>query len=96
MGGDLVVGGLSIGADASLVGTGSGATSNSKGVEQFDIIVERNSELQEIQSTNNTLEVVNIVNGDNKGNLVVAGDTNVDNDLPGADADARGLTDVRV
>ncbi len=85
MGGDLVVGGLS-----------TGATSDSKGVEQFDIIVERNSELQEIQSTNNTLEVVNIVNGDNKGNLVVAGDTNADNDLPGADADARGFTDVRV
>jgi hypothetical protein len=85
MGGDLIVGGLS-----------TGITSDSKGVEQFDIIVERNSELQEIQSTNNTLEVVNIVNGTNKGNLVVAGDTNADGDLPGSDANTSGFLDVRV
>lgn len=84
MGGDLVVGGLS-----------TGDTSDSLGVEQFDITVERSSELQEIQSTNNTLREVYIVNGDTNGNLVVAGDTNGDNDIPGVEGNA-GLTDVRV
>lgn len=53
MGGDLVIGGLSV-----------GDTSDSKGVEQFDITVEDDSELQTIQSTHNTLRVVNIVNGE--------------------------------
>ena len=84
MGGDLIVGGLS-----------TGITSDSKGVEQFDITVERSSELQEINSTNNTLEEVYIVNGATQGNLVVAGDTNGDNDIPGAQGSA-GFTDVRV
>ena len=95
MGGDLIVGGMSIGQEESL---GEG-TSNSKGVEQFDIVVERNSQLQEIQSTNNTLEVVNIVNGTNKGDLTVAGDTNLGfhaDDLPGTDSNTAGLLDVRV
>ena len=86
MGGDLVVGGLS-----------TGDTSDSKGVEQFDIIVERSSELQEIQSTNNTLEEVYIVNGETTGNFVVAGDTiGSSSDLPGSDGDDYGLTDVRI
>lgn len=51
-GGDLVIGGMS-----------TGETSESKGVEQFDITVERSSKLQSIASTNNTLEVVNIKSG---------------------------------
>jgi len=87
MGGDLVVGGLSI-----------GDTSSSKGVEQFDITVERSSQLQEIQSTNNTLEEVYLTNGAVKGDLVVAGSTNATNsaqDVPGVEGDA-GFTDVRV
>ena len=91
MGGDLIIGGLS-----------TGETSNSKGVERFDITVERSSQNQEISSTNNTLQEVYIVNGDTKGNLTVAGDTNVDNDIPGSgdgddpgNGDA-GFTDVRM
>lgn len=51
-GGDLVIGGLSV-----------GETSTSKGVEKFLITVEDNSKLQTIQSTNNTLREVVIVNG---------------------------------
>lgn len=87
MGGDLVVGGLSI-----------GTTSGSKGVEQFDITVERSSQLQEIQSTNNTLREVYIKNGAVKGSLVVAGNTNATastDDVPGVEGNA-GFTDVRV
>ncbi|MES2262014.1 MAG: DUF4214 domain-containing protein [Pseudomonadota bacterium] len=72
MGGDLVVGGLSI-----------GDTSLSRGVERFEITVDRNSKLQTINSTNNTLEEVTIVNGvnsnanagaSNNGNLTVTGE----------------------
>lgn len=87
MGGDLVVGGMSI-----------GTTSGSKGVEQFDITVERSSQLQEIQSTNNTLREVYIKNGAQKGGLVVAGSTNTTasaDDVPGVEGNA-GFTDVRV
>ena len=87
-GGDLVVGGLS-----------TGDTSNSKGVEQFDIIVQRTSKLQTISSTNNTLQVVNIVNGQNgnsqpadgSGDLYILGNLDrwsgvVDNNtLPGSE-----------
>jgi len=51
-GGDLVVGGLSV-----------GDTSTSKGVERFEIEVRDNSKLQTINSTNNTLQEVSIVNG---------------------------------
>lgn len=53
-GGDLVIGGLSV-----------GDTSASKGVEQFDITVYQSSKLQTIASTNNTLEVVNLMNDGN-------------------------------
>jgi len=85
MGGDLIIGGLS-----------TGATSDSKGVERFDITVERTSELQEINSTNNTLEEMYIVNGVTRsGSLVIAGDTNTDNDLPGSQGD-EGINDVRI
>lgn len=51
-GGDLVVGGLSV-----------GDTSTSKGVQRFEIEVQDNSKLQTINSTNNTLQEVKIVNG---------------------------------
>lgn len=50
-GGDLVIGGLS-----------AGNTSTSRGVEQFDIVVQQSSKLQTISSTANTLEVINLVN----------------------------------
>jgi len=63
MGGDLVIGGMSV-----------GTTSDSKGVEQFDITVEESSQLQKIASTNDTLEVVNIVNGSVNGDLTVTGE----------------------
>ena len=77
MGGDLVVGGLSV-----------GDTSLSKGVQRFEIEVQDNSKLQTINSTNNTLREVTIKNGstnhDNvtpyvpttkdKGNLTVTGE----------------------
>lgn len=53
MGGDLVIGGLS-----------TGETSDSQGVEQFDIFVDRNSELQNITSTDNTLQEVYVTNRD--------------------------------
>ena len=82
MGGDLMIGGMSV-----------GYTSESKGVQQFDITVERDSKLEVIQSTNNTLQVVNLVNsgsynylgayergsnqGARSGDLTVTGDTNV-------------------
>lgn len=65
-GGDLVIGGLSI-----------GDTSTSTGVERFEITVERNSKLQTINSTNNDLEEVTIVNGAVKGNLSVLGNANL-------------------
>lgn len=51
-GGDLVVGGLS-----------TGATSSSLGVQRFEIEVRDNSKLESINSTNNTLREVTIVNG---------------------------------
>lgn len=100
MGGDLVIGGLSV-----------GDTSDSKGVQQFNITVEDDSELQTIQSTDNTLQVVNIVNGTQTrvkdayneydelgGKLVVTGTVaGGDVALPGTAAthEAYGFTDVR-
>lgn len=53
-GGDLVVGGLSV-----------GDTSTSMGVDQFDIFVDRDSRLQNIASTDNWLKVVTIRSDDN-------------------------------
>jgi len=94
-GGDLVVGGLS-----------TGDTSNSQGVEQFDIYVDRNSKLGTINSTNNTLREVYIVNEDNNadsdstatGNLTVDGNNAGGNELPGdtAQDNAFGFSDVQV
>ncbi len=73
--GDLVIGGLS-----------TGASSTSKGVERFEIRVDDNSKLESINSTNNTLQEVTVVNGltssnsfayqatvKDKGNLTVNG-----------------------
>ncbi len=51
-GGDLVVGGMSV-----------GETSDSRGVERFEIEVRDNSKLQTINGTNNALREVTIVNG---------------------------------
>lgn len=95
-GGDLVVGGLSV-----------GETSTSKGVQKFLIEVQDNSKLQTINSTNNTLREVVLVNGTttrvdnaynenqlNAGSLTVRGyelpnnaapGTGNNNTLPGAD-----------
>lgn len=93
-GGDLVIGGLSV-----------GDTSTSLGVERFEIEVRDNSKLQTINSTNNTLQEVVIKNGvtssssfayvgteKDKGNLTVngnvaasLGNSNVDNNVaPGS------------
>jgi hypothetical protein len=101
-GGDLVIGGLSV-----------GTTSNSKGVERFEIEVRDNSKLASISSTNNTLREVKIVNGltsshnitnaysnvvtvENKGNLTVGTQVTGDGtNLPGGN-DENGFTDVRL
>lgn len=104
-GGDLVVGGLSV-----------GETSDSNGVGRFEITVEDNSKLRSIESTNNFLQEVTIKNGtttrvDNaynenakdSGNLTVNGDVDPQNDvgntaLPGAENHGNdfGFTDVRL
>jgi hypothetical protein len=51
-GGDLVIGGLSV-----------GSTSSSLGVQRFEIEVQDNSKLESMNSTNNTLREVTIKNG---------------------------------
>ena len=109
-GGDLVVGGLSV-----------GTTSSSLGVQRFEIEVRDNSKLQVIQSTNNTLREVTVVNGvttsssfayvntaANMGDLSVLGNDGsigavapvfgADAGLPGTGAtnNAFGFTDVRL
>jgi len=61
-GGDLVIGGLSV-----------GETSTSRGVDRFEITVERDSRLQTVNSTNNWLKEVVIKNGATKGTLSVLG-----------------------
>jgi len=77
-GGDLVIGGLS-----------AGQTSTSIGVERFDITVEDNSALQQVESTNDALREVYIVNaansaGNSNGNLTVRGNaTNSGNNVAG-------------
>lgn len=80
-GGDLLVGGLSV-----------GETSTSRGVERFEITVKENSKLQTINSTNNALREVSIINDSTsgttaahayvtatagKGNLTVNGNANL-------------------
>ncbi|MBX9935611.1 MAG: hypothetical protein K2Y10_03345, partial [Burkholderiaceae bacterium] len=98
-GGDLVIGGLSV-----------GDTSHSMGVERFEIEVRDNSKLQTINSTNNTLREVSIKNGvtssnsfayvsteQNKGDLTVngnvaftLGNSNVDNNVAPTAVSATG------
>lgn len=94
-GGDLVVGGLSV-----------GATSTSRGVERFEIEVRDNSKLQTINSTNDALREVVIKNGVtsntdanqgvydktavNAGNLVVKGNANPVATVAGATAPGNG------
>ena len=106
-GGDLVVGGLSV-----------GDTSESKGVQRFEIEVRDNSKLQHISSTNNTLREVTVVNGvtsnnsfayvttsKDKGDLTVLGNalgttvnTGINTPLPGSAAQHGqfGFEDVRL
>jgi len=104
-GGDLVIGGMSV-----------GSTSTSRGVERFEISVEDSSKLQTINGTNNALREVTIVNGTtsnsssayntvvpNAGNLTVNGKVaNSDVTLVGVDKsgqavhDNAGFTDVRL
>jgi hypothetical protein len=109
-GGDLLVGGLSV-----------GETSRSRGVERFEIEVRDSSKLQTINSTNNALKEVTIVNGKTSNstsayNTVVTdeGDLTVNGDwgniggnqtMDGANqnatvahqgAGAAGFTDVRL
>ncbi|MBM1707782.1 DUF4214 domain-containing protein, partial [Sulfitobacter geojensis] len=62
MGGDALFGAMSTGRQG-----GDDGTSDSIGIQQFDIEVDRSSQLQTINSTNNALEVVNITNGENDG-----------------------------
>lgn len=55
-----------------LAGSDSTGNSGSKGIEQFNVSVERSSHLTSIASTNNTLEVLNIKNAAGyNGNLKV-------------------------
>ncbi|MEP5729338.1 MAG: DUF4214 domain-containing protein [Sulfitobacter sp.] len=61
-GGDALFGAMSTGRQ-----TGDDGTSDSIGIQQFDIEVDRSSQLQTINSTNNALEVVNIAHGENDG-----------------------------
>lgn len=87
-GGDLVIGGLSV-----------GETSSSAGVDRFEITVERTSRLQNIDSTNNWLKEVTVKNGTSTGNLTVLGNSNAHAEmLPGAVAqhDTYGFNDVRL
>jgi hypothetical protein len=68
-GGDLVIGGLS-----------TGDTSTSRGVERFEIEVRDNSKLQTINSTNNALREVVIVNGATSNAVANAYTTTVANE----------------
>jgi hypothetical protein len=88
-GGDLVIGGMSV-----------GETSTSRGVERFEITVLDNSKLQTINSTNNALREVTIINGatssavadaytttvTNAGNLTVNGNVNGTNTVTARNA----------
>ncbi len=105
VGGDLVIGGLSV-----------GDTSTSKGVQRFEITVEDDSRLQTITSTNNTLREVTIKNGtqsrvnvayypvDSKGGMLQVLGASIgggDVALPGTETSgdqhgAYGFSDVRL
>lgn len=85
MGGDLVVGAMS-----------TGETSDSTGVEQFDLYVDRNSELQNITSTANTLEEVYVINRDHfaDSNDTATGSLTVTGTVDGNDGGVAGASDV--
>ena len=94
-GGDLVIGGLSV-----------GETSASRGVDRFEITVDRTSRLQNVDSTNNWLKEVTFKNGTINGDVSVIGNqgtvssegTGQSAPLPGAVAqhDIFGFNDVRL
>ncbi|MFC6589775.1 DUF4214 domain-containing protein [Sulfitobacter pacificus] len=95
MGGDALFGAMSTGRQ-----DGDDGTSDSIGIQQFDIEVDRSSQLQTINSTNNALEVVNITNGENDGpnNTTTAADEMI-GDLtvrgvanPGLDSDGNNTS----
>jgi hypothetical protein len=87
--GDLMIGGLS-----------TGVSSTSRGVERFEITVERNSRLQNVDSTANSLKEVVIKNGATAGLLNVLGNSNTHTEfLPGYGTnphDTWGFNDVRL
>lgn len=97
-GGDLVIGGLS-----------TGVTSTSKGVDRFEITVERTSKLATINSTNNWLKEVTFRNGAVNGDVQVFGNSHAaggggslnpghTEQLPGAEGQHNqwGFSDVRL
>ncbi|MDD2893505.1 MAG: hypothetical protein PHF20_06205 [Halothiobacillaceae bacterium] len=91
-GGDLVIGGMSTGTDSA----GGTSTSSSKGVQRFEITVNDNSKLQSINSTNNTLQEVTIVNGaqDIATDAYVAAGGNLTVNGKVAVANEKGATDI--
>jgi hypothetical protein len=105
MGGDILIGAMSTGRQDGQ------RTSDSRGIERFDVEVDNSSQLQTMNSTNNTLEEVMIVSGDNdtargdaddtaNGDLTIRGvqfPSADDSFQPGAvpQQDAFGLNDVR-
>lgn len=103
-GGDLLMGAMSTGRQ-----DGDNGTSDSQGIQQFNIAVDRDSNVQTINSTNNALEVVRLTNEDNNrdsnstaiGDLTVRGrspnDGTSDDALPGAAPQHNdfGFDDVR-
>lgn len=82
-GGDLVIGGLSV-----------GETSDSRGVDRFEITVERTSRLQNIDSTNNWLKEVILKNGTVGGNVSVVGNVTTNGAPAGAIGGGTGQADA--
>ena len=82
-GGDLVIGGLSV-----------GETSASRGVDRFEITVERTSRLQNIDSTNNWLKEVTFKNGAVNGNVSVIGTVSTNGAPGGAPGGGTGQADA--
>ncbi|MDY0136439.1 MAG: hypothetical protein RBS36_04640, partial [Thiomicrospira sp.] len=71
-----------------LVGNMSTGNSGSKGIEQFNVVVDRSSWIKTLATTNNGLEVVNVQNKGANGNLRIDNNNLTDGNY--------GLTDVRV
>ena len=80
-GGDLVIGGMSV-----------GQTSDSRGVERFEMEVRDNSKLQTINGTNNALREVVVVNGITTNVNGSTGATGTDNAYVGVVQNAGNLT----